>query len=102
MSVLSCKDSSDDLSDPVTPPDDSEVIDEYDVNLAKGGTVTVRSFNPGEEPEYIKRGKSVGSNSFYSSLNTSPVSDNDHVEWVVVKLSKVQKINEIDIFPFPN
>ena len=102
MSVLSCKDSSDDLSDPVTPPDDSEVIDEYDVNLAKGGTVTVRSFNPGEGPEHLIDGKSVGSNSFYSSLNTSPVSDNDHVEWVVVKLSKVQKINEIDIFPVPN
>ena len=66
MSVLSCKDSSDDLSDPVTPPDDSEVIDEYDVNLAKGGTVTVRSFNPGEGPEHLIDGKSVGSNSFYS------------------------------------
>lgn len=94
--LLGCDGSNNDpVIDPVIPNQDIK----YDQNLAKSAIVSVSSSNPGEGPEKLVDGKSIGSSEFYSSINTSPTRDKNHVEWVSIKLNQSQTINEVDIYP---
>jgi hypothetical protein len=94
--LLGCGGSNNDpVIDPVIPNQDIK----YDQNLAKSAVVSASSYNPGQGPEKIVDGASIGSSEFYSSINTSPARDKNHVEWISIKLNNKQDINEIDIFP---
>ncbi len=82
-----------------TNPIEVDPTIQYDLNLAKSAVVTASSSNQGQGPEKIVDGVSVGSSEFYSSINTSPVRDKNHVEWISIKLNKNQNINELCIYP---